>query len=262
MKLTFESNLNYQQEAIKSITDLFEGQPLEDSILEFNLKEDGTLNLINGVSNNLILSEEQILANLQSIQANSEIKVSEHLDGMHFSVEMETGTGKTYVYLRSIYELNKLYGFKKFVIVVPSVAIREGVLKNLEITHEHFQTLYDNVPVNFQVYDSTKVSTLRGFATTNNIEVLVINIDSFAKDENIINKPNDFDIKGFFDNIDHGKLMLALKKHVSENWCLFYIKRWLNAPVEKESGELVQKQRRGTPQGGVISPLLANLFLH
>src|SRR5690554_4743075 len=191
MKLTFESNLNYQQEAIKSITDLFEGQPLEDSIMEFNLKEDGTLNLINGVSNNLILSEEQILTNLQAIQANNEINISEKLDGMHFSVEMETGTGKTYVYLRSIYELNKLYGFKKFVIVVPSVAIREGVLKNLEITHEHFQTLYDNVPVNFQVYDSTKVSTLRGFATTNNIEVLVINIDSFAKDENIINKPND-----------------------------------------------------------------------
>lgn len=191
MKLTFEANLNYQQEAIKSITDLFEGQPLEDSILEFNLKEQGALNLINGVSNNLVLSEEQILSNLQNIQANNEIKVSNQLEGMHFSVEMETGTGKTYVYLRTIYELNKLYGFKKFVIVVPSVAIREGVLKNLEITHEHFQTLYDKAPINFQVYDSTKPSALRGFATNNNIEVLVINIDSFAKDENIINKPND-----------------------------------------------------------------------
>lgn len=191
MKLSFESNLQYQHDAIKSITDLFEGQPLEDSIFDFNLKEAGSLNLINGVSNNLILSEEQILSNLQNIQANNEIKISDKLDGMHFSVEMETGTGKTYVYLRTIYELNKLYGFKKFVIVVPSVAIREGVLKNLEITHEHFQTLYENVPVNFQVYDSVKVSSLRGFATTNNIEVLVINIDSFAKDENIINKPND-----------------------------------------------------------------------
>ena len=74
---------------------------------------------------------------------------------------------------------------------MPSIAIREGVLKNLEITHEHFQTLYDNVPIHFQVYDSSKVSALRGFATGNNIEVLVINIDSFAKDENIINKPND-----------------------------------------------------------------------
>lgn len=191
MKLTFESNLNFQQEAIKAVTDLFEGQPLEDSILEFNLKEDNTLNLINGVSNNLILSAEQILTNLQRVQTENEVEVSNTLDGMHFSVEMETGTGKTYVYLRSIYELNKLYGFKKFVIVVPSVAIREGVLKNLEITHEHFQTLYDNIPVNFQVYDSSKVSTLRGFATSNNIEILVINIDSFAKDENIINNPND-----------------------------------------------------------------------
>ena len=191
MKLTFEPNLQFQLDAIQSITDLFEGQPLEESIVEYHLNESNTLNLINGISNNLILSEEQILVNLQSIQKGNEIAVTDALDGMNFSVEMETGTGKTYVYLRTIYELNKLYGFKKFVIVVPSVAIREGVLKNLEITHNHFQTLYDNVPLNFHVYDSTKVSTLRGFATTNNIEVMVINIDSFAKDENIINKPND-----------------------------------------------------------------------
>ena len=191
MKLTFESDLAFQKEAIKSITDLFEGQPMEDSIFEFNLKEDGQLNLINGVSNKLVLSEEQILENLNTIQTTNDIKKSTRLDGLNFSVEMETGTGKTYVYLRTIYELNKLYSFKKFVIVVPSVAIREGVLKNLEITHEHFQNLYDNVPVNFQMYDSTRVSNLRGFTTTNNIEILVINIDSFAKDENIINKPND-----------------------------------------------------------------------
>src|SRR5690554_587993 len=190
MKVTFDSNLQYQQYTIKSITDLFEGQPLEDSIMEFNLKEEGTLDLINSVGNNLILSEEQILKNLQSVQKQNEIEQSKDLDGMHFSVEMETGTGKTYVYLRTIYELNKLYGFKKFVIVVPSVAIREGVLKNLEITHEHFQNLYDNNALNFQVYDSSKVSTLRGFATNNNIEVLVINIDSFAKDQNIINQPH------------------------------------------------------------------------
>jgi len=145
---------------------------LEDSIMNFDLKEKQK-SFIQGVSNNLVLSDEQIFTNLHGIQSKNEIKISDKLDGMHFSVEMETGTGKTYVYLRTIYELNKLYGFKKFVIVVPSVAIREGVLKNLEITHEHFQTLYDNIPVNFQVYDSTNVSSLRGFATTNNIEVLV-----------------------------------------------------------------------------------------
>lgn len=191
MKLAFESNLQYQQEAIKSITDLFEGQPLEDSSIKSEISELDTYAHIYSYGNRLVISEDQILSNLQSIQQRNEIPVADKLLGMHFSIEMETGTGKTYVYLRSIYELNKLYGFKKFVIVVPSVAIREGVLKNLEITHDHFQNLYDNVPMNFQLYDSTRVSTLRGFATNNHIEVLVINIDSFAKDENIINKPND-----------------------------------------------------------------------
>lgn len=192
MKLTFESNLQYQQDAIKSITRLFEGQPPEDLSNEpgINLHE-GELGLLNSTGNNLILSEAQILNNLQSVQSENGIEVSSSLDGMNFSVEMETGTGKTYVYLRTIHELYKQYRFTKFVIVVPSVAIREGVLKNLEITHEHFLNLYDNNPVHFAVYDSTKVSALRGFASGNNIEVLVLNIDSFAKDENIINKPND-----------------------------------------------------------------------
>ena len=193
MKLTFESDLQYQQEAIRSITALFEGQPLEDSINEYSFKQrEGVLNLINGIGNNLVLSGEQILKNLQAVQSESKVNQSTELDGMNFSVEMETGTGKTYVYLRTIYELFNQYGFKKFVIVVPSVAIREGVLKNLEITHEHFQNLYDNCPIHFQVYDSTKVSALRGFASGNTIEVLVINIDSFAKDENIINQLNLF----------------------------------------------------------------------
>lgn len=72
----------------------------------------------------------------------------------------------------------------------------------------------------------------------------------------------DLDIKGFFDNIDHAKLMLALRKHVTENWCLLYIKRWLSMPVHTKTGDLLQKDGKGTPQGGVISPLLANLFLH
>ncbi len=191
MKLAFESNLSYQQEAIKSITDLFEGQAAANSIFEYALEEAKVLNLISSVSNKLELSEQQIFENLKTVQLMNKIHDSETAAGLNFSVEMETGTGKTYVYLRTIYELNKLYGFKKFVIVVHSVAIREGVLKNLEITHAHFQNLYDNVPVSFQVYDSTKVSTLRGFTTANNIEILVINIDSFAKDENIINKAND-----------------------------------------------------------------------
>jgi RNA-directed DNA polymerase len=72
----------------------------------------------------------------------------------------------------------------------------------------------------------------------------------------------DLDIKGFFDNIDHEKLLKAIEKHVSEKWCILYIKRWLQMPIQIKSGELIQKQGKGTPQGGVISPLLANLFLH
>ncbi len=192
MKIHFDSNQEYQLVAIKSITEIFEGQPLNGGDFEFSFYQAGALHSENGFGNRLTLSEEQIWENVKNIQQANEIKNNkEALDGMNFSVEMETGTGKTYVYLRTIFELNKLYGFKKFVIVVPSVAIREGVLKNLQITQEHFQTLYDKVQVNPEVYDSKKVSNLRGFASGNAIQILVINIDSFAKDENIINKAND-----------------------------------------------------------------------
>jgi type III restriction enzyme len=192
MKLHFDSNQEYQLDAIKSITDIFEGQPLNGGDFEFSINQAGALHSENGFGNRLSLSQEQIWENVKTIQAGNEIKNDkEALEGMNFSIEMETGTGKTYVYLRTIFELNKLYGFKKFVIVVPSVAIREGVLKNLQITQEHFQTLYDRIPVNSEVYDSKKVSNLRGFASGNAIQILVINIDSFAKDENIINKTND-----------------------------------------------------------------------
>ncbi|MBU2586244.1 MAG: DEAD/DEAH box helicase family protein, partial [Bacteroidetes bacterium] len=192
MKLHFDSKQEFQLEAVKAITDIFEGQQLSSGDFEFSITQPGALLTENGFGNKLTLREEQILKNVKTIQEINEIKNgNEELQGMNFSVEMETGTGKTYVYLRTIYELNKLYGFKKFVIVVPSVAIREGVMKNLEITEEHFQNLYDKAPITSDVYDSKKVSNLRGFASANTIQVLVINIDSFAKDENIINKPND-----------------------------------------------------------------------
>src|SRR3990172_8235872 len=192
MKLHFDSNQEYQIEAIRAVTDLFEGQSLSGGDFEFSLTEAGVLLSEKGVGNRLTLTEEQIWENVKRVQQRHGIKnVNTELQGMNFSVEMETGTGKTYVYLRTIYELNKLYGFKKFVIVVTSIAIREGVLKNLQITHEHFQNLYDKVQISYDVYDSKKVSNLRGFASSNAIQIMVINIDAFAKDENIINKPND-----------------------------------------------------------------------
>ena len=191
MKFHFDPNQRFQLDAINSIVGVFEGQPLNQGDFSFSISSESYMFQEGGVGNRLEISEEQILKNVLEIQKKNELPVLEKLDGMNFSIEMETGTGKTYVYLRTIYELNKKYGFKKFVIVVPSIAIREGVLKNLEITFEHFQNLYDKTPVNFDVYDSKRVSNLRNFAVNNNIQILVINIDSFAKDENIINKPND-----------------------------------------------------------------------
>src|SRR5438105_1634097 len=94
---------------------------------------------------------------------------------------METGTGNTYVYLRTIFELSQRYGFQKFIIVVPSVAIREGVLKNIDITGEHFRALYNNLPFEHFVYDAKRVNRLRQFATSTTLQILVINIDAFRK---------------------------------------------------------------------------------
>ncbi|MFN0158884.1 MAG: DEAD/DEAH box helicase family protein [Bacteroidota bacterium] len=193
MKLHFEPNQEYQLQAIQSTVDVFEGQPLSTGDFEFSLGGAQTSLQFSefGVGNAIRLTEQEILENLKKIQQRNGLRLSEALDGMNFSVEMETGTGKTYVYLRTIYELNKVYGFKKFIIVVPSIAIREGVLKNLQITHEHFQDIYNKTPLSYHVYDSRNVSVLRGFASSNTIQILVINIDSFAKDENVINKAND-----------------------------------------------------------------------
>jgi len=191
LKLHFDPNQQFQIDAINSIVGIFEGQPLNRGDFGFSIDNESYFFNEGGVGNRLILSEEQLLENVRAVQEKNEIPVSDNLKGMHFSVDMETGTGKTYVYLRTIYELNKNYGFKKFVIVVPSIAIREGVLKNLEITFDHFQNLYDKTPATFEVYDSKRVSGLRNFSVSNTIQILVINIDSFAKDENIINKPND-----------------------------------------------------------------------
>src|SRR5205807_4767953 len=125
-----------------------------------------------GIGNRLLLAEDKLRDNLRLIQTRNDIEIVDpaappkawNLDGRncpHFSVEMETGTGKTYVYLRTIFELSRRYGFQKFIIVVPSVAIREGVLKNIEITAEHFRALYNNLPFEHFVYDARRVNRLR-----------------------------------------------------------------------------------------------------
>ncbi len=182
MKIQFSGNQQYQLDAIQATVDLFEGQPLAGGAFEFRYESLTGLALTEfGCGNQVVLSPEAILGNLQAVEQRNLIENSDKLESMDFSVEMETGTGKTYVYLRTLYELNVRYGFTKFVIVVPSVAIREGVLSSLRLTREHFQALYGNLPVDAWVYDSAQVSRLRQFAGSNQMQVLVINIDAFNK---------------------------------------------------------------------------------
>ena len=99
-----------------------------------------------------------------------------------FPSKMETGTGKTYVYLRTIFELNKVYGFKKFIIVVPNIAIREGVQKSIDVMSDHFRSLYDNVPFDRFIYDSKQLGRIRQFAASNQIQIMIINIQAFVRD--------------------------------------------------------------------------------
>ncbi len=198
MKLQFDAKQEFQIAAVMSAVDLFDGQPLNKGDFEIAFDSIGQglfssqVQTDLGIGNRLVVEREVILKNLQRIQERNGLDpdskllpdaTSEQLAPapLNFSVEMETGTGKTYVYLRTIFELNRKYGFKKFIIVVPSVAIREGVLKNLEITSEHFKALYNNVECEHFVYDAKRVNRLRQFAVSNQIQILVINIDAFNK---------------------------------------------------------------------------------
>lgn len=160
MKLKFISDLDYQKQAIDSVVQIFNGQKMKQSnftVYYGTQEQAGMIQTALGIGNRLDLTSYEILKNVQEIQMKNGLPRSETLDGMNFTVEMETGTGKTYVYLRTIYELNKHYGFTKFVIVVPSVAIREGVYKSLQITKEHFNELYDHTPLEYFIYDSQKL---------------------------------------------------------------------------------------------------------
>lgn len=211
MKIQFDPKQQFQLDAVAAVAELFEGQPRIEPDFSVTSHSRGDLFLntddnVQGVENNLQISFDKLKENLACVQQKNDIESTssileawKYFDKLanverpipHFSVEMETGTGKTYVYLRTIFELSHRYGFKKFIIVVPSVAIREGVLKNIEITTEHFKTLYNNISFESFVYDSKKVNRLRHFATSNTLQIQVINIASFNKDTNVINKESD-----------------------------------------------------------------------
>ncbi|KXZ40182.1 type III restriction enzyme [Alkalithermobacter thermoalcaliphilus JW-YL-7 = DSM 7308] len=204
MKLKFDRNLEYQQQAIASVVDLFRGQtPMHTNftVSAYN-GQIGLFDTENGIGNRLELDEEEILKNLQEVQLRNGLPQTKFLKASEydFDIEMETGTGKTYVYLRTIFELHKNYGFSKFIIVVPSIAIKEGVYNTLQITEEHFKELYDNTIYNYFIYDSSNLEQVRSFAVSNNIEIMVINIDAFRRSftdpsketkANIIHRTND-----------------------------------------------------------------------
>lgn len=196
MKFVFEPDLKHQAAAIAAVVDLFAGQEEKQSLftiaprqiegeLEYNEK-------LLGYANRFDLLPEQVLENLHIVQDRSALDSSPALEvkgdkrsgegdyGMDFTVEMETGTGKTYVYLRTIFELNRRYGYTKFVIVVPSVAIREGVKKTIEQTRDHFRQLYDGVPFESFVYDSSDLSRIIDFASSSSIRVMIATVQSLG----------------------------------------------------------------------------------
>lgn len=200
MKLKFDPGLEYQLEAIRAVVDLFEGLPPKQGAFEISLSPFESQLSFNhlGVANRFMLDDDRLLKNLHAVQERNIIPKSPSLveeDDTYrlpnFSVEMETGTGKTYVYLRTIFELNLKYGFTKFIIVVPSVAIREGVLSSIELMRDHLKGLYDHVPFDHFVYSSADLSRVRQFAVSNEIQIMIINIQAFQKDLNVINREQD-----------------------------------------------------------------------
>lgn len=194
MKLKFKKQ-EFQEKAVNAVADLFKGQEkagttfsIVDNSAQFSLLQNDF-----GFGNKLLLDKETLVSNLKNIQKGQSLPQTDIESGkaLPISIEMETGTGKTFVYTKTILELNARYGFTKFIIVVPSVAIREGVYKSFQMTEDYFKNEYDSVPYRYFIYNSVKLNDVRSFATSNNIEIMIINIDAFKKAENIINQEQD-----------------------------------------------------------------------
>lgn len=198
MKFKFKIQ-QYQTDAVKAIADVFKGQPYQNhtkytmdmgvvqkqkpqSMFDLGLvtmPEDYDVGFANA---RIELSGSQLLENIKEIQSLSNIKESQTLShkfgAVDLDVEMETGTGKTYVYIKSMFELNKCYGFSKFIVVVPSIAIREGVKKSFEMTQDHFMDTYGK-KARFFIYNSKRLSEIEQFSSSSAINVMIINIQAF-----------------------------------------------------------------------------------
>jgi type III restriction enzyme len=205
MQFRFDAHQEYQQRAVASVADLFRGLRRADDATLYQLKKGGFTAEV--MTTRFELDPARLLANVRAVQtannipADDELKlITETVDVAderqkvafpNVSVEMETGTGKTYVYLRTAFELNKRYGLRKFIVVVPSVAVREGVLKTFQVTRGHFDELFENEPYRFDVYDSRNLTRLRDFAEGEGVRFLVMTIDSFNKDTAVIRQRRD-----------------------------------------------------------------------
>lgn len=199
----FDDSQQYQLDAINSVVDLFDGQPKDAQKLQTMLRGqvaaiDDTDNAtfdydlaqeVGAVGNRLVLDRDTVLANLQRVQDKNGLKVASKLfddSGLDFDIEMETGTGKTYVYLRTIFELADRYNFTKFVILVPSVAIREGVNTSIRLMRSHFENLYKkrNITFDSSVYSGKTAEEVQSFATSTNVQIMVMTIDSIRGNAN------------------------------------------------------------------------------
>ncbi|WP_424972074.1 DEAD/DEAH box helicase family protein [Dinoroseobacter sp. S76] len=197
MKFKFDSDQKYQVGAVESVVGLFDGQAFVRN--QLIVPTGATFQV---VPNRLDLTSDQLLSNLQKVQGDRGLDQDDKLETLtakvetlrgeeditfpNFSVEMETGTGKTYVYIRTALRLYETYGLRKFIIVVPSVAVREGVKKTLEVTKTHFDKLFGKPPYHFTVYDSARKSQVSGFALSDGIAIMVMTIDAFKRAETVI----------------------------------------------------------------------------
>lgn len=186
LEFKYSADQQHQIDAINAVCDLFHGQELASA--RFTAGSYGGILEgadVVGYANGMRISARRLEENLHAVQeSNNLAPTSDLTEGRlrDFTIEMETGTGKTYVYTRTIYELNRRYGLTKFVIVVPSVAIREGVKKSFESTRRHFDELYDHTPLESFVYDSGKLGDVGNFALSSSIQVMIINIGNFNKE--------------------------------------------------------------------------------
>lgn len=190
MKLKFKKQ-QYQEDAALAIVKCFEGQPKgsrqdligrrEKKIDLTNWNQNSVEDIISFGNNKIMLTSEELRKNIRKVQKQNNLDYTDNQGYENYSIEMETGTGKTYTYIKTMYELNKAYGWSKFIVIVPSIAIREGVLKSFQITEEHFQELYKK-KIRFFVYNSnnsSNIANINNFAEDNSIQVMIMNYQAF-----------------------------------------------------------------------------------